>query len=124
MSNNINITLFLLCICTGSDFELAINQTGVNIITVEFQPMDQTITGTVFITEDSIFEQDEEIRFQLSLPTGSPAELGSVRTTTVTIEDNEGMHTLDQGLYFVSGVVYQARLSLTLTFLEVRDGLA
>ena len=104
MSNNINITfLFLLCICTGSDFELAINQTGVNIITVEFQPMDQTITGTVFITEDSIFERDEEIRFQLSLPTSSPTlvELGSVRTTTVTIEDNEGVHTLDQGLYFV-----------------------
>ena len=77
-------------ICAGSDFELAINQTGVNIITVEFQPMDQTISGTVYIIEDNIFEANEEIQLQLSLPTNTLAELGAVSLTTVTIEDNEG----------------------------------
>lgn len=81
------------CVCAGSDFELAINQTGVNIITVEFQPMDQTISGTVYIIEDNIFEANEDIQFQLSLPTNTPAGLGAVPLTTVTIEDNEGTHS-------------------------------
>ena len=80
------------CACAGSDFELAINQTGVNIITVEFQPMDQTISGTVYIIEDNIFEANEDIQFQLSLPTNTLAGLGAVPSTTVTIEDTEGTH--------------------------------
>ena len=55
-----------------------------------FQPADQTIRGTITITDDNIFEPDETIPFQLSRPTNSPAELGSVRSTRVTIQDNEG----------------------------------
>ena len=62
-----------------------------------FQPADQTIRGTITITDDNIFEPDETIPFQLSRPTNSPAQLGSVRSTTVTIQDNEGkvcMHNI------------------------------
>ena len=79
--------LSLLYTPTGSDFELS-GSTG--FITLVIQPSDQTLSGTVNITEDNIFEPDESIQLQLSRPINSPAELGSVRTTTVTIEDNEG----------------------------------
>ena len=72
---------------TGSDFQLVANTTGIEAL---FEPSDQTLSTAVNITEDNIFEQDEDIRFQLSLPTNSPAELGTVQITTVTIQDNEG----------------------------------
>ena len=72
---------------TGSDFQLVVNTTGIVVV---FEPSDQTLSTGVNITEDNIFEQDEEIQFQLSLPTSSPAERGAVRITTVTIQDNEG----------------------------------
>ena len=72
---------------TGSDFQLVVNTTGIAAL---FEPSDQTLSTAVNITEDNIFEQDEDIRFQLSLPTNSPAELGTVQITTVTIQDNEG----------------------------------
>ena len=55
-----------------------------------FEPSDQTLSTAVIITEDNIFETDENIRFQLSLSTNSPAGFGSVRITIVTIQDNEG----------------------------------
>lgn len=55
--------------------------------------MDQTISGTVYIIEDNIFEANEEIQLQLSLPTNTQAELGAVSSTTITIEDNEGTHS-------------------------------
>ena len=61
-----------------------------DIITAVFEPSNQTLSYAVNITEDSIFEPDEDIRFQLSLPTNLPAEPGAVRITTVTIQDNEG----------------------------------
>ena len=60
-----------------------------DIITAVFELSNQTLNYVVN-TEDNIFEPDEEIRFQLSLPTNSPAELGSIQMTTVTIQDNEG----------------------------------
>ena len=60
-----------------------------DIITAVFELSNQTLNYAVN-TEDNIFEPDEEIRFQLSLPTNSPAELGSIQMTTVTIQDNEG----------------------------------
>ena len=72
-----------------------------------FQPTDQTISGTINITDDNIFEPDETIQFQLSRPTNSPAELGSVRSTTVTIQDNEGAHTYMQMLlYFFKSYIF------------------
>ena len=74
---------------TGSDFQLIGNTTAINITAV-FEPSNQTLSYAVNITEDNIFEPDEEIRFQLSLPTNSSAELGSIQMTTVTIQDNEG----------------------------------
>ena len=55
--------------------------------------MDQTISGTVYIIEDNIFEANEEIQLQLSLPTNTLADLGAVSSTTVTIEDNEGTYS-------------------------------
>ena len=82
--------LFLCIYYTGSDFQLVANNTGMDIITVVFEPSDQTLSCTVNITEDNIFEPDEDIQFQLSLPTNSSAEPGSVQMTTVTIQDNEG----------------------------------
>ena len=82
--------LFLCIHYTGSDFQLVVNTTGIDIITAVFEPSNQTLSYAVNITEDNIFEPDEDIRFQLSLPTNSPAELGSIQMTTVTIQDNEG----------------------------------
>lgn len=73
--------------CTGIDFQLATNTTRIAAV---FEPSDQTLSIAVIITEDNIFEADENIRFQLSLSTNSPAEFGSVRITIVTIQDNEG----------------------------------
>ena len=72
---------------TGSDFQLVVNTTGIAVV---FEPSDQTLSYAVYITEDNIFEPDEDIRFQFSLPAGSPAEPGRVQITTVTIQDNEG----------------------------------
>ena len=74
---------------TGSDFQLIGNTTAINTTAV-FEPSNQTLSYAVNITEDNIFEPDEDIQFRLSLPTNSPAELGSVQITTVTIQDNEG----------------------------------
>ena len=85
-----NITYTLCLYYTGSDFQLARNATGIDITTAVFEPSNQTLSYAVNITEDNIFEPDEDIRFQLSLPTNSPAELGSIQMTTVTIQDNEG----------------------------------
>ena len=81
--------LFLCIYYTGSDFQLVANTTGIDITAV-FEPSNQTLSYAVNITEDNIFEPDEEIRFQFSLPAGSPAEPGRVQITTVTIQDNEG----------------------------------
>ena len=79
--------LFLCIYYTGSDFQLVANNTGIAVV---FEPSDQTLSTGVYITEDNIFEPDEDIRFQLSLPTNSPAEPGRVQITTVKIQDNEG----------------------------------
>ena len=82
----------LTSVHVGSDFELPAGSSPTGITTIEFQPTDQTISGTINITDDNIFEPAETILFQLSRPTGSPAELGSIQSTTVTIQDNEGAH--------------------------------
>ena len=82
--------LFLCIYYTGSDFQLVANTTGIDIITAVFEPSNRILSYAVNITEDNIFEPDEEIRFQFSLPAGSPAEPGRVQITTVTIQDNEG----------------------------------
>ena len=89
---NWNKYYHLASVHVGSDFELPAGSSPTGITTIEFQPTDQTISGTINITDDNIFEPDETILFQLSRPTGSPAELGSIQSTTVTIQDNEGAH--------------------------------
>ena len=85
--------MHLYCTHAGSDFELPAGSSPTGITTIVFQPTDQTISGTINITDDNVFEPAETIQFQLSRPTDSLAELGSVQSTTVTIQDNEGVHT-------------------------------
>ena len=76
---------------------------GVIPRTLVFRPQDQRLAIPISLISDSIFEEDEDLLFKLTIPETAPLgyELGTYDLSDVTILDDEGKFSIVQQSYCI-----------------------